>query len=143
MPMSWKTMLIKLLMVRDGKKCKLCGDSFVEIAPPEVDHIVPRAAGGNEEPENLQLVHHICNVRKGSMGNGRKRGRKESKVSLVEGSRNIWSEVDCYLAREMQAALILNSYHQKATARALGMGYRSFRHYAGKLKLRLKIGRAF
>ncbi|WP_083911028.1 HNH endonuclease [Henriciella marina] len=32
---------------------------------PTFDHILPRAAGGPDRPENLQLAHAICNKRKG------------------------------------------------------------------------------
>ncbi|MFN4224834.1 MAG: HNH endonuclease [Hyphomonas sp.] len=32
---------------------------------PTFDHIRPRAAGGSDRPENLQLAHALCNRRKG------------------------------------------------------------------------------
>ncbi len=32
---------------------------------PTFDHIRPRAKGGGDEPENLQLAHAACNKRKG------------------------------------------------------------------------------
>ncbi|HRJ02170.1 MAG TPA: HNH endonuclease signature motif containing protein [Hyphomonas sp.] len=33
---------------------------------PTFDHIRPRAAGGSDSAENLQLAHGVCNRRKGS-----------------------------------------------------------------------------
>jgi 5-methylcytosine-specific restriction endonuclease McrA len=33
---------------------------------PTFDHIRPRAAGGSEKPDNLQLAHAACNKRKGA-----------------------------------------------------------------------------
>lgn len=33
---------------------------------PTLDHIVPRARGGSDDPSNLQPAHRICNLRKGS-----------------------------------------------------------------------------
>lgn len=32
---------------------------------PTFDHIRPKAAGGSDAPENLQLAHAECNWRKG------------------------------------------------------------------------------
>ena len=32
---------------------------------PTFDHIRPRANGGSDKPENLQLAHAVCNKRKG------------------------------------------------------------------------------
>lgn len=29
-----------------------------------IDHIVPLASGGSNDPENLQLAHLVCNLRK-------------------------------------------------------------------------------
>lgn len=31
-----------------------------------IDHIIPRSKGGTDAPENLQLVHAICNKIKGN-----------------------------------------------------------------------------
>ncbi len=57
--------------------CALCGESMprsrFEVAHatiwkrerPTFDHIVPRAAGGPDRAENLQLAHARCNKRKG------------------------------------------------------------------------------
>ena len=33
---------------------------------PTVDHVEPRARGGTDHPTNLQPMHRICNLRKGS-----------------------------------------------------------------------------
>ncbi|WP_300376386.1 HNH endonuclease signature motif containing protein [Henriciella sp.] len=57
--------------------CALCGRpmprSRFEVAHatiwkkqrPTFDHIIPRAAGGPDMADNLQLAHAICNKRKG------------------------------------------------------------------------------
>ena len=37
---------------------------------PTFDHIIPRAAGGSDAPENLQLAHARCNKRKGKSQTG-------------------------------------------------------------------------
>ncbi len=58
------------LELRDGPTCRICR---VEIdmtvrgripLAPSVDHIAPLSRGGLNVPENLQLSHLICNVRK-------------------------------------------------------------------------------
>lgn len=55
----------------DGTDCKLCGLPVdLSVASPSrlaasVDHIVPRALGGGDERENLQLAHRGCNSSKG------------------------------------------------------------------------------
>ena len=55
------------LAKRDGTDCKICGDR-VDLAADKrdlfrgsVDHITPKALGGSDDPENLQLAHLWCN----------------------------------------------------------------------------------
>lgn len=58
------------LFRRDGGKCGICGQAFdmLNFNPSsiEVDHIKPRAAGGTDDLDNLQLAHARCNQRKGA-----------------------------------------------------------------------------
>ena len=55
-----------------GWECRLCGtpvDSLLEwpnVMSGSVDHIVPVSMGGDDSPENLQLAHLGCNIRKGN-----------------------------------------------------------------------------
>ena len=57
---------------RDGWRCQLCGEPVDMCAPahanlaPSLDHIVPRAHGGSDEPDNLRLAHRVCNSARGS-----------------------------------------------------------------------------
>jgi 5-methylcytosine-specific restriction endonuclease McrA len=58
-------------------RCALCGESMPrgrfdvphatvwKKKRPTFDHIRPRAKGGGDPPENLQLAHARCNKRKG------------------------------------------------------------------------------
>jgi hypothetical protein len=61
---------VSWLAVRDGATCGICGDDvdMTLRAPvlmrPSVDHIIPRARGGSNEDDNLQLAHLLCNQRK-------------------------------------------------------------------------------
>lgn len=56
---------------RDNYECQLCnkpvpkGYDYNKLGwsahGPSLDHIVPRSKGGSHKPNNLQLVHNICN----------------------------------------------------------------------------------
>ncbi|HWG94417.1 MAG TPA: HNH endonuclease signature motif containing protein [Mycobacteriales bacterium] len=63
---------VRRLADRDGAVCWLCGNGVDLSAPAgspwagSVDHVVPRARGGGNEPGNLRLAHRSCNSRRGS-----------------------------------------------------------------------------
>jgi 5-methylcytosine-specific restriction endonuclease McrA len=52
----------KNILRRDSYKCAYCGRSDL---PLTIDHIVPRAKGGNDSWENLICACTICNNKKG------------------------------------------------------------------------------
>ena len=53
------------VLKRAGFRCELCGISADERAI-EVDHIVPRKRGGEDDPTNLQALCFKCNANKGA-----------------------------------------------------------------------------
>ena len=64
---------LKKLYERDGGVCQICGEpcNWDDMewgchgpTYPSLDHIVPRAKGGDHKWENVQLAHCICNSRK-------------------------------------------------------------------------------
>lgn len=64
-------MTARELANRDGTDCGICGEPVDmslrlsgDLMRPSVDHIMPRSLGGTHEPENLQLAHLRCNMRK-------------------------------------------------------------------------------
>lgn len=66
---------VLFLAQRDGAGCKLCDKPIdMTLRYPEkmrasVDHIVPRAHGGTNDPDNLQLTHLWCNqIKQGRIG---------------------------------------------------------------------------
>lgn len=67
-----------LAAIHGTTDCGICGSAvdMTLVAPDlmrgSVDHIVPFAHGGSNEPDNLQLAHLICNHRKSDrMPNGK------------------------------------------------------------------------
>lgn len=50
----------KLLFSRDPHKCAMCGST----ERLEIDHIIPLARGGSNDPDNLQILCRHCNRRK-------------------------------------------------------------------------------
>lgn len=65
----YRNLLVRLI-VRQGALCALCGNRLPEDAADiHVDHVVPVARGGTSDPENLQAVCAVCNLRKGAGGN--------------------------------------------------------------------------
>lgn len=50
------------LLQRDHERCRMCGSR----RDLEIDHIIPIAKGGKSTYDNLQVLCHRCNVKKGS-----------------------------------------------------------------------------
>lgn len=68
------------LAARDGAICAICGKPIVTADGGTLDHIVPRAFGGRDRIENLQLAHFRCNTKKGTSGMTR-----EMRIAQREG----------------------------------------------------------
>lgn len=74
---------------RDDWRCGICGEQIAErvedvggMGPPKalelsIDHIVPRAEGGPDDPSNLRATHFGCNA-----------GRRDSGTGSANDSRN-------------------------------------------------------
>jgi 5-methylcytosine-specific restriction endonuclease McrA len=45
--------------------CGICGKKIEGMKDASVDHIVPLSRGGRDAPDNMQIAHKECNVRKG------------------------------------------------------------------------------
>lgn len=52
------------IILRDLGICGICGEQIM--GPFDLDHVIPLAAGGTHEPNNVQLAHPTCNRRKGA-----------------------------------------------------------------------------
>lgn len=51
------------ILKQAGFHCNLCGVS-ADVKALEVDHIIPRKAGGSDDPSNLQALCYSCNAMK-------------------------------------------------------------------------------
>lgn len=51
------------ILQRDLGLCGICGQQIADTAI-ELDHVIPLAAGGTHEPDNVQLAHPTCNRKK-------------------------------------------------------------------------------
>jgi hypothetical protein len=55
-------------MKHRGSRCYFCGVEFNTCGPGSkrtIDHLVPRSAGGTNDPENLVHACYLCNHKKG------------------------------------------------------------------------------
>lgn len=52
---------------RAGDRCEYCGleQRSLPLVTFHVEHVIPRQHGGGDEPENLALACHHCNLHKG------------------------------------------------------------------------------
>lgn len=62
----WKVAVDRhAIFERDEGVCHLCGDP-AERENFHLDHVVPRARGGSDDPSNLKVSHPACNMAKGA-----------------------------------------------------------------------------
>lgn len=77
-----------LILQRDEGVCGICltpvdvKAHYLDPASPTLDHIVPRAHGGDHSLGNLRLAHRQCNLRRGA-----DRMTDEQVRDIVKGSR--------------------------------------------------------
>lgn len=64
--------LRKEILERDQHlcRCRTCREAGLVKVATEVDHIVPKAKGGTDEPSNLQAINRECHKRKTIEENG-------------------------------------------------------------------------
>ena len=60
----FQTTLRAFVYHRDGGKCQYCGKRPGKDNPLTLDHIVPRAAGGTDRPDNITTACRRCNLAK-------------------------------------------------------------------------------
>lgn len=53
----------QFLLVRESGKCQLCRKGYKEGDGWHIHHIIPRADGGTNKPDNLALLHKSCHIK--------------------------------------------------------------------------------
>ena len=53
----------QFLLVRESGKCQLCHKGYKENDGWHIHHIIPRADGGTNKPDNLALLHKSCHIK--------------------------------------------------------------------------------
>jgi hypothetical protein len=77
---------------RAKSRCEYCrAPEIITGGPFEVDHIVPQASGGGDEPENLALCCKSCNIRKSGHISGKDPESREETV-LFNPRQDAWNE---------------------------------------------------
>lgn len=56
--------LRQTILVRDKYLCQACLAAGRLVQATDVDHILPKAAGGTDEPDNLQALCRACHKQK-------------------------------------------------------------------------------
>ena len=69
--------LLPYIGQRDKWQCGICRKPVLtrvydrsDLMTPTVDHVIPSADGGSDDPSNLRLAHMICNSRRQHFGGG-------------------------------------------------------------------------
>lgn len=78
---------------RDGHKCRYCGATALD-GPLTVDHVVPTALGGSDEPGNLVAACRECNSGKSATT------AESTVVADVEGRALLWAAAITRAAEE-------------------------------------------
>jgi len=60
---AWEQLRVRILD-RDCSLCQPCLRAQRVTVATEVDHIIPKAAGGTDEPSNLQAICNTCHFAK-------------------------------------------------------------------------------
>ena len=63
LPLRIQTLSRKNILIRDGHICQYCGEKFLS-TELELEHVIPRARGGQSTWENLVAACRDCNGRK-------------------------------------------------------------------------------
>ena len=83
---KWKDQRIRVLK-RDGYICAYCGQEA-----DQVDHVIPRKAGGTHDLDNLVACCKTCNSKKGALDEGSFLGQRSTPPVFSELLSPIQSE---------------------------------------------------
>ena len=75
----WKK-IRQMILVRDNYMCQPCLEKDRLTPATEVDHIIPKAKGGDDNPDNLQAICTDCHKAKTTQENG---GKPKTEISAT------------------------------------------------------------
>lgn len=133
MTMKWREIIIDYLLEKNGNKCSWCNNEFSLIAPPEVDHVQSLHSNGEHKLNNLQLVHSICNKRKGR-GISIELNKKMFEFNLDIDTNDFNQKMDLQKLYWIRDSL-KETHNQSETARVLGMSRRQINYLIYKYGL--------
>lgn len=61
-----KNKWVKKHLLRTTNICGLCKEVIHNMKEVSIDHIVPLSKGGRDAPDNMQIAHIECNLKKGN-----------------------------------------------------------------------------
>lgn len=56
----------KKFLLRKSNLCAICEKEILTMKEASIDHIIPLSKGGVHGPNNMQLAHVECNLKKGN-----------------------------------------------------------------------------
>ena len=88
---------------RAGYRCEYChAPEIVFNFPFEVDHVLPQSRGGSQDPDNLALACHACNLFKSDFETARDHG-SQAEMPLFHPRQDVW---DRHFKVDLQRAAI-------------------------------------
>jgi len=73
-------------LVKQKLKCNWCHQTFKHDSLIELDHIIPKCCGGDEQKSNLQVLHRHCHDTKTKNDGTYDKKMHKSKVEVLKGS---------------------------------------------------------
>ena len=129
--MNYRSILMDFLVRKQQKACGICGNIFTSIGPPTFDHIIPKSLRGEDQLENLQAVHQVCNMKKGS----KLIEQAEIEISTVKFQTSIEGlddQISFYRREKIKEALKISNGNMSIASAFLKITYRKLRFYARK-----------
>lgn len=87
------------VLKRDGFRCRYCGASSLSVLL-HVDHVIPRAEGGTDDPENLMTACAPCNLGKSDVQLDDERIPRVSPEQLLEQADQMRGYMEAVRARQ-------------------------------------------
>lgn len=87
------------VLKRDGFRCRYCGTSSLS-ALLHVDHVIPRAEGGSDDPTNLVAACAACNLGKSDVQLDDSRLPRTGSEQLAEQAEQMRGYMEAVRARE-------------------------------------------